>query len=131
MNKFGKVSVVSASMALPVSFVVSNVISWYLKSNNPDNVDITQGLAYLRPILVSGFVLFGVLIAIGFVAGVMALKKDQDRALGRLGLALAVSVLVLSSVAAVAANRTDAAIDTYRTQKEQQFFDAIKKQESN
>ena len=125
MNKFGKISIIAASTALPVALIVSGLVSWQLKSSNPDNVDITQGLAYLRPILVSSFIVFGVFIVLSLITGLLALKRDQDISLGKLGLVLAVTVLLLSTVAGVASNKASHSVDTYREKKEQQFFDKI------
>ena len=48
MNKFGKISIISAALALPLTLLVSGIVAWYLKSSNPDGVDITYALAY-RP----------------------------------------------------------------------------------
>jgi ABC-type transport system involved in cytochrome bd biosynthesis fused ATPase/permease subunit len=130
MNKYGKVSLFSAGIMFPAATFVSGLIGWSLKSSNPDNVDITQGLAYLRPILVTGFCVFGVLLAISLVSGVLALRKDADKTFGKLGLALLITIFIVSAGSAIAASKTDHAIDDYRTAKEQRFFDALKEQES-
>jgi uncharacterized Tic20 family protein len=131
MNKFGKVSIFSAGLMFPVAAFIGGLVAWNLKSNNPNDVDITQGLAYLRPILLTGIVIFIVLLLLSVVTGILALKKDTDRSFGKVGLALLVSVLIFSGGAALANKKTDDAIDSYRTAKEQKFFDALKDQESN
>lgn len=129
MSKFGKISVFSAGIMLPVALFVSGLVAWSLKSGNSDNVDITQGLAYLRPILVTGFTVFGILLVVSLVSGILALKKDTDKTLGKLGLALLVTIVILSIGSAIATNKTDKVINDYKTTKEQRFFDALKAQE--
>ncbi len=124
MNKFGKVSLFTAGIMYPTAALAGGLVAWNLKSGNPDNVDITAGLAYLRPILVTGFILFGVLFIVSLISGVLALRRDQDRSLGKLSLVLLATILVFSGAAAFANAKTDNAIDQYRTQKDQEFFDA-------
>ena len=129
MNKFGKVSLFTAGIMYPAAAFIGGLVAWNLKSNNPNNVDITAGLAYLRPILVTGFTLFAVLFITSLVNGVIALKKDQDKNLGKLALILLATIAVFSIGAAIANAKTDDAISQYRTQKEQEFFEAADKLE--
>ena len=108
MNKFGKVSLFTAGIMYPAAALVGGLVAWNLKSGNRDNVDITAGLAYLRPILVTGFVLFGVLFATSLVSGVLALKKDQDKSIGKLALILLATIVIVSGGAAFANARLSA-----------------------
>lgn len=130
MNKFGKVSIFAAGLMFPAAAFIGGLVAWNLKSTNPDNVDVTQGLAYLRPILVTGIVVFVTLLLTSLVSGAVALKKDTDRTLGKIGLMLLATMLVFSVGAAIANAKTDDAIDAYRTAKEQKFFDALEKQKN-
>ena len=120
MNKYGKVSLFSASIMFPAAVFVSSIVGWILKSGNPDNVDITQGLAYLRPILVTGFSLFGILLAVSVVSAVLALKKDTDKTLGKLAIVLIVTIFILAAGSAIATTKTDNAIKDYRAAQEQE-----------
>jgi uncharacterized Tic20 family protein len=131
MNRFGKISIFAAGLMFPASAFIGGLIGWNLKSSNPNNVDITQGLAYLRPILVTGFVLFIGLLLTSFIAGIIALKKDTDRTFGKIGLVLLAIVLVFSAGAAFANAKTDDAINSYRTKNERVFFDTLDKQKTN
>jgi uncharacterized membrane protein len=128
MNKDGKRAIICAALALPLSLVVSGTIAWYLKANNPDNVDITAGLAYLRPILVSAFVTFGVLMLVAFVSALRGRRRDASPELSTLGLALIITLVLVSLVAGVASNRASKAEDRYRDQQTQEFFDKLKNQ---
>ena len=131
MNKFGKVSLFTAGIMYPTAAFIGGLVAWNLKSSNPDNVDITAGLAYLRPILVTGITIFVILFLTSLVCGVVSLKKDTDRSLGKLALILLASIAIISTGAAIANAKTDDAITEYKTQKEAQFFDALKKQEES
>lgn len=122
MNTNGKRSVLFASLALPTTLVISGMISWYLKSHNPDNVDITAGLAYLRPILVSGFVTFIVMMLVSLLSGIRGLRQDTSKELSSLGIKLVIVLTVLSLAAGIASNGTSKAQDAYRDKKAQEFF---------
>lgn len=131
MNKYGKVSIFAAGLMFPAAAFIGGVVAWNLKGGNPDNVDITQGLAYLRPILVTGLTVFGLLLATSLVCGVVALRKDADKTFGKIGLALLATIFVFSAGAAISNAKTDDAIENYRDNKAQQFFDALEKQKTN
>ncbi|MCA9308738.1 hypothetical protein KC973_00010 [Candidatus Saccharibacteria bacterium] len=116
VNKFGKISIIAAGLVLPASLVFGGLVTWYLKSNNPDGVDITAGLAYLRPILVTSFVTYGVIWIISLVAGLIGLRRDASDELSRIGLTLLVLISILSVVSAVSSSQVSRAEDTYREQ---------------
>lgn len=122
MNKFGKISVVTSALMLPVATLVSSTVGWYLKSQNNHNVDITLGLAYLRPILVSGTIVFIVFLLASVIYAVLAIQKDSDKTYGKIGLLIVSLVLLLTLGAALANYKTDKSIDAFRTNKEQQFY---------
>lgn len=126
MNKFGKISVLTAGLVLPLALLAGNLVAWYYKGGNPDNVDITAGLAYLRPILITSFVVYGLVWLISLVTGILALKNARTNELGRVGLLLLVLVTVVSLCAAISAGKVSDAEDAYRDQKATQFFDAFK-----
>ena len=126
MNNNGKRSIICAALALPLALVFSNIVSWYFKSNNPDNVDITAGLAYLRPILVTGFVTFGVVMGVGLISALAGRKKDASAELSKLGLMLVVVITILSLVAGIASKVTSTAQDNYREQKAREYFNQVR-----
>lgn len=117
MNKFSKLSIISSALALPLTVLSGTLVSWYLKGNNPDHVDITAGLAYLRPILVTSFTVFIVLALLSLLFALIGLKKQEDRGLIRLALALALAVIVTSSLAGFAQTRISAIEDSYRERR--------------
>lgn len=122
MNKFGKTSLVLASVALPLTLLVSGIISWHLKGTNPDNVDITAGLAYLKPILTATLVTFGVTWVSSFLLGIIGLKKDTSKEFAKLGLSILLVVTALSLVAGIANKNANDAVDVYREEKTMRFF---------
>lgn len=108
MNYNGKRSILLAGLALPLATLTGNSIAWYLKTYNPDNVDVSAGLAYLRPVLLSGVSVFAVCIIGGIIYGLRGIKRDTDRQLAAAGLllvALIVLVSLGSAVASVGAGR--------------------------
>ena len=125
MNKNGRRAIFCAALALPLSLLVSGTIAWYLKTNNPDNVDITAGLAYLRPILVSAFATFTIVMLVGLVSALRGRKHDASPELSYIALALVIALTALSLAAGVANKGASDAQDRYRDQKTQGFFDKI------
>lgn len=77
-SRLGVISVVLLALALPVTLAVSQIVAAILKGVDPDNVDITQGLAYLSQILITGWLTFGLIMAA--VAGLIVriYKRDGD-----------------------------------------------------
>lgn len=116
VNKFGKISIISAGLVLPLSLVFGGLVTWYFKANNPDGVDITAGLAYLRPTLITAFTTFGVVWVISLVTGLLGLKRDASDELSRTGLTLLALVTVLSVISAISTNQVSRAEDLYREQ---------------
>jgi len=55
-------SIISSILVFPVSILTSLLISLYFKSINPDNIDITQSLAYLSYSLVPAIAVTTVLL---------------------------------------------------------------------
>ena len=116
MNKFGKVSIITAGLMLPTAMFISGVIAWHLKSTNPDGVDITAGLAYLRPILVSAYSIFGAIWLVSLVCGVLGLKRDTSPDYSKLGLILLILVTITSVGAGITSKGVSDAEDAYRAQ---------------
>ncbi len=82
-----------ATLPLPIAWIGGQLVAGILKGSNPDNVDVTQGLAYLRPILITAGVLFAI---VWVLALVVALGRR------RRGDTLPVKLLALHTVVAVA-----------------------------
>lgn len=120
MNKYGKASVVLAGLALPTALLLSSLVAWYLKSTNPDNVDITAGLAYLRPILVTSFISYGLLWLVSLLSGILGLKRDTSDELSRLGLLLLILVTTVSLAGGITSRRIADAEDAYRASQSTQ-----------
>jgi fumarate reductase subunit C len=117
VNKFGKISLFTAGIMYPAAACIGGVVTWYLKTNNPDNVDITAGLAYLRPILVTSFAVFVVFFIISLITGVISIKKEPESFLGKFALVLLSVIIVLSAGAVVLNAKTDDAEKSYRKQQ--------------
>ena len=120
MNKFGKTSIITAGLMLPSSLLLSGLVAWHLKSTNPDGVDITAGLAYLRPILVTGYAIFIAIWLVSLICGILGLKKDTSPEYSRIGLILLVLITVTSLGAGIASRGVADAEDAYRAQMQLQ-----------
>ncbi len=105
-TKHARISLAAAALTLPAALMAGNLTALILKSSNSDNVDITAGLAYLRPILVVSFTTFGLLCLISLIFGIIGLRKG-DRSLSKFSLVLLVTILVVSLAAGLLQKQTD------------------------
>lgn len=127
------VSVSIVALLLPVTILVSTLTGAYYKANNPANVDVTQGLAYLQQTLIAAVIVFSLLTAI--VVGLISLLYRQDRNFtnAKLPLVLLISVLVVVAGILVGNAFTNQVQDNYLIENnrptQSQFFDELKKQE--
>lgn len=129
MNTNGRTSIILASLALPLTVLISGTIAWVLKSTNPDNVDVTAGLAYLRPILLSALITFAITMLAAFMFAIRGKRLDKSPELGTLGLLLVVVLTLLSIAAGIANKGAGDAEDAYREEKARVFFEALEKQD--
>lgn len=88
MKSYGKISLVATSLIFPVPFLIGTMLGYTLKYINPDKVDISNGLAYLEPILATSFIVLGVIWLIALVYGICAIKHDTNKELAHTSLAL-------------------------------------------
>lgn len=123
MNKFGKASLIISSLVLPLTTLLSSTVEWYFKSNNPNNVDITSNLAYLKQVLCTALVAYAALWIIGLITALVGLKKDQDTKFSKLALLILPLVLIISILAGAATKAVSDSEDAYRDQKAQEFFE--------
>lgn len=127
MNRYGRLSIIFASLALPLALLISGTITWYLKAHNPDNVDITAGLAYLRPILVSAFVTFGASMVLSLWFAVRGKRHDASPGLSYLGIVLVVVVTLMSLASGIAQKGAGDAEDAYRKNKTTNVIDDVRR----
>ena len=125
MNKYGKTSLVLVSLTLPVTLCISGFVAWQLKETNPDNVDITASLAYLKQILGAALITFGAFWIAGLILALVGLKKDSSKDFSKLALITLVLVTVFSVTAGIANNKASDAEEAHRAQKTREFFDAL------
>lgn len=114
MNKFGKVSIITAGLVLPLTLFISGLLAWYLKTNNPDNVDITAALAYLRPVLLTAIGTFSLFWLISLGSGLLGLKKDNSDEYSKIGLILLILITLISAGAGISVKKTSDAEASYQ-----------------
>lgn len=115
MNKFGKVSIITAGLVLPLTLFISGLVAWYLKSNNPDNVDITAALAYLRPVLLTAIGTFSLFWLVSLLSGLIGLKNDRSNEYSKIGLILLALVTVVSLCAGISTKKASDAEAAYQS----------------
>lgn len=86
-----------ANLPLPAAWIVGNLVGGFLKSTNPDNVDITHGLAYLRPILVSAFATMAVVAVLALVLAMRRRRAGDTLPLNLLVVHVIVAAVVLAT----------------------------------
>ena len=101
---------VLAALSLFAVTTVVQVVELVLKSTNPDDVDVTQGLAYLRPLLLTAFVLLAVAVP-ATVAAIVRLGRIEGRAATRLPWTLFAVQVVLWLIYVVARGALGPVID--------------------
>ena len=121
MNKFGKVSIITAGLVLPLTLLISAVVAWYLKFNNPDNVDITAALAYLRPTLLTAITCFTAFWLLSLISGIVGLKKDHSDEYSKIGLILLILITVVSLCAGITTKKTSDAESSYQAQSARRY----------
>ena len=128
------ISVALSALLLPLSILAGVLTAAYYKSSNPDNVDITNGLAYLRQTM---FAAIAVGVIIGIIIIVMIIKmyrRDGNFIDAKLPLVLLVAIAVIVGSIAIVSNYTSSVEDQYRIDRGQptlqQFFDKLEQNKS-
>lgn len=97
MNRPNLRTITTALVALlvPTTMLVSASVAAYFKSNNPDNVDITQGLAYLQQSMIAAIITFTILVAIIVTLIVKMYKNDGNFSNAKLPLTMLIATSIL------------------------------------
>lgn len=120
MNRNGKLSIVFASLVMPLTFLLSFAVSVHLKGTNPNQVDVTAGLAYLRPILITAIVSVIGCIVLSIIFAIRSINIDKDKSLGKFALILLAGLFILFVIDTKLINKnTDIIDDAYKTKLEQ------------
>lgn len=123
------------ALMIPITIVVSVLTALYFKSTNPDNVDVSQDLAYLQQTIVAGIITF-VLFTVAVVTGIVLMyRRDRNFSNAKLPLVLLLIVCTLMAGIIVVSSYTSKVTDQYLIDHGkptlQQFFDALDKQKTN
>ncbi len=117
---------------VPVVIIVSQVVGVFYKSSNPDNVDVTNGLAYLQQTLIAG-IGSGVLIAL-VVIWLIIRMYHSDKTFSQAKLPMILLIFISLSVVTMLAlnNYASAVEDDYLREHGRptisEFFDKIEEQ---
>lgn len=120
MNKNGKIALILASIFPLIVLTLGNLQAKFLKSNNVDNVDITQGLAYLRPILIMSFLVLAIFIITTIFFSLRGMKNDEQPEFAKLGLIILIVNLVLFFATNAAINGHNKLIESAWQSKSEQ-----------
>lgn len=119
------------ALILPITLLVGAIASACYKSTNPDNVDITQGLAYLGQTMTISIITFVILVILVVIGVAKMYRADGNMSNAKLPLTLLVAMVVLLGGYALVSSYTSNVQDQYLIDHGrptlQQFFDKIKK----
>lgn len=119
------------ALILPITLLAGAITAACYKSTNPDNVDITQGLAYLGQTMTISIITFAVLVILAVIGIVKMYRTDGNMSNAKLPLTLLVAMIVLLGGYALVSSYTNNVQDQYLIDHGrptlQQFFDKIKK----
>lgn len=124
-KSYGNLSFVVLALTVPVSMFVGAILEWWLKSRNPSNLDITAGLAYLRPLLVTSFTVALALLIASLVLALVGIKRDEDDRTARAALFTLIAVVVISLASLFAKSRVSKTEDNYRNRHLNSFFKTL------
>lgn len=79
-----------AAILLPLT--IATLVEFAVKSTNPDGLDVSQGLAYLRPVLITAWTALAVCVGAAVVLKVLAARRNGSAR--RAWLVLAVQVVL-------------------------------------
>lgn len=85
----------SASVFM-LPYAVGRVLEIIVKAINPDNVDVTNGLAYLRPLVYIGIALYAVML-VATVLVLVRLQRSEGRGAARAPWVVLITQVVLPS----------------------------------
>lgn len=108
------IAITLTAALLPLSMLMSNIVTALYKASNPENVDITAGLAYLRQSLFAGF---GTALIIGAIVVwliVSMYRRDRNFIEAKLPLVLLCLVVFVLIISAAVSSYTGAVEDQYR-----------------
>ena len=128
------IAITLSALLLPLSILAGLIAAAYFKSTNPNNVDITNGLAYLQHTM---FFAIGVGVAIGVNVVwliVSMYRRDKNFVQAKLPLTILISVVAIIGAIGILSSYTSSVEDQYRTDRGQptlqEFFDALDKNKS-
>ena len=119
-------------LLVPLTMLAGTVATAIYKSSNPDNIDITNSLAYLRQTMTIAIVAFALLTAT--IAGLIVAMYRRDHNFSQAKLPLVLLIAVVGTLAAVLITNayTDSVQNQYLIDHGRptldQFFESLEKQ---
>jgi len=124
-KSYSTISTTLIALALPVAAVVGLLSNLIIKSNNPSNVDITAGLAYLQPTMIVAIGTFAVLAIAGIIFAFLA-RKQGEKTVFMQNVGILVSILVLCGVYTLVQRQIDTVEKNYADRQFNTFFESLK-----
>lgn len=119
-------------LLLPLTMLAGVVAAAILKSANPDNIDITTSLAYLRQTMIASIIVFGLAVAtiVGLI--VKMYRRDHNFTQAKLPLVLLVSTVGVIALLLVVNAYTNSVREQYLRDHGRptldQFFETLEQQ---
>ncbi len=129
------ITIVLVGALLPLTMLAGTLAGAFYKSSNPENIDITTSLAYLRQTMTVAIIVFATLVAA--IAGLIVrmYRSDGNFSQAKLPLTLLVATITLIGGSLLANAYTDSVEDQYLRDNGRptlgEFFDALEKQEQD
>lgn len=100
-SRLRTISLILAAGVFALPFAIGRIAELLYKSINPDNVDITHGLAYLRPLLIIGAIAFVIMLALTVSVIVRLRKREGAAAVRPAWIVIATQVILVLLIWAV------------------------------
>ena len=129
---FHTIAIVLVTLLLPLTLLAGAITAAVYKSINPDNVDITASLAYLRETMMAGIAMFTVITVI-IVGLIIKIHHHEHKfAQAKLPLALLTATITLIVSLMIVNSYTNSVQDQYLRDNNRatldEFFDAVEQQ---
>lgn len=134
MKNLRTLTIVLTCLLLPLTMLAGVLATAFYKSTNPDTIDITTSLAYLRQTMTVAIVTFAVIVAA--ISGLIfkMYRRDRNFSQAKLPIVLLAATLGTIGIIMVVNSYTDSVQEQYRRDHGratlQEFFDALDKQKN-
>ena len=126
-HRFGLFSIAVTALGLPISLLVGSAVNYTYNRFNNQSLDISSGSAYLHEAIILSLITFVVLLIIGLVFSLIALKKSIEVDQAKLSLLLIMISVATIGGASLLYQRTQSLQQADQTERLKTFFNQLSK----